>query len=348
MTALRAWAELGRVSNLPTVLTNVLVGAAIGAGTAVGGAAEDPLREVIGAAPPPIPWLPAAVAALAVALLYTGGMILNDAVDAAVDRAERPGRPIPSGRVGRRTAFLAAAALLAVGIATTIPLGGPALGFALSLAGVIVLYNALHRLHPATVLLMGACRALVYPLAAAAVAWPLDLAPVLWIAGAVGLYTVLLSLVARGEAGGPCHRPWLCTAGAVLAPMVPLAPVLAIHPQRWWFAAGAGLLVLFWLGHCARAAIRSSGIGVPARTRQDRAEGEQDAPATQWRDTQSATEWRGTREPGLRIRAVLGMLAGFCLIDVFYLTLLDRPLLAFVGLAGFAVTLAAHRRILGT
>ena len=89
---IRNYAELGRISNLPTCMTNVLVGCAIGAG---GGAFD--LPTVFGIS-------------LAIALFYVAGMALNDVADLEVDRIERPQRPIPSGRINRRSAGVFAGA----------------------------------------------------------------------------------------------------------------------------------------------------------------------------------------------------------------------------------------------
>jgi len=89
----RTWLLLARVSNLPTVWTNVL------AGIVVAGA--------------PLAWfLPAAAAA---SLFYTGGMCLNDAFDADIDTVERPDRPIPAGDVSRAGVFAGGAALMLMG-----------------------------------------------------------------------------------------------------------------------------------------------------------------------------------------------------------------------------------------
>ena len=92
---IRDYAELARVSNLPTTFTNVLVGCAIGSfglpprGT--GGLGD-------------FPWIKLPVVWLAIACLYTAGMALNDVIDAPIDAMERPNRPIPSGRISRRAA----------------------------------------------------------------------------------------------------------------------------------------------------------------------------------------------------------------------------------------------------
>ena len=82
MTRAAVYLRLGRVSNLPTVWTNVLAGAAL-AGAAVG-----PGRL--------------ALPLVACSLFYPGGMYLNHAFDREIDARERPERPIPSGRITAR------------------------------------------------------------------------------------------------------------------------------------------------------------------------------------------------------------------------------------------------------
>ena len=71
--------RLGRVSNLPTVTTNVLAALALSGAT-------------------PAPWSIAVICA-AISLLYIAGMFLNDAFDRTIDALQRPERPIPSGQV---------------------------------------------------------------------------------------------------------------------------------------------------------------------------------------------------------------------------------------------------------
>src|SRR5450631_1665243 len=92
----RSYLLLARFSNLPTVWTNVLAGT-IASGAAFGEA-------------------DAARIALAVSLLYTAGMFLNDAFDREFDARARPGRPIPAGDVTAREAFLTGWMLLAAGL----------------------------------------------------------------------------------------------------------------------------------------------------------------------------------------------------------------------------------------
>ena len=79
----RGWLVLSRLSNLPTIWTNVLAGA-----IAAGGVLD--LR---------VAW-----AVVASSLLYTGGMILNDLWDMDHDRLHRPTRPLVSGEVSPKAA----------------------------------------------------------------------------------------------------------------------------------------------------------------------------------------------------------------------------------------------------
>ena len=287
---LRAYAELARVSNLPTCLSNVLVGCAIGG-----------RRDQI-------TWTAVAGMTAAIMLFYVAGMALNDAIDHGLDQRIRPERPIPSGRVSRAGALGFAAACMAGGLGLTAGFGGPALGLGLILAATIIAYDLLHHRLAGSVVLMGVCRGLVYLVAAAAVAWPLDWPVAALLAGAMTVYVILLTVVAQVEAGpeaGP--RRWL----ALALPLVALAPAGILWPgagtRVWPFAAAA--VVAAWLLGAARHVLA---------------------------------------RPGRIRRAVLGWLAGICLVDAFYLTLLDRGELALVAAGCFALTALGHRYILGT
>src|SRR5262245_52062653 len=122
----RTLLDLARISNLPTVWSNVLAGALLGA--------QRPNPTAV------------AVAALAGSLLYSGGMLLNDAFDADIDARERPERPIPSGRVTRGTVLALGFGMLVAALAVTAVFGSLAsvgAGSAI-LVGVIV-YDRWHK-----------------------------------------------------------------------------------------------------------------------------------------------------------------------------------------------------------
>jgi hypothetical protein len=149
---LRTALRLGRVSNLPTVWTNVAAGLAL-SGAAFG------LQPML--------WL-----GLAVSVMYVGGMYLNDAFDREIDARERPERPIPSAEVSAATVFALGFGMLALGLVIVAiatlrrDMGAACLLAAAALAGAIVLYDAFHKQNPFSPLLMALCRVLVYVTAA--------------------------------------------------------------------------------------------------------------------------------------------------------------------------------------
>ena len=174
----RAYLLLSRISNLPTVWTNVLAG--------------------IIAAHAPVQGSVAARVAAGVSLLYTAGMFLNDAFDRQIDAVERPDRPIPAGDVTARAAFVAGFSMLAAGVcvvAMQARFVAP-LAWSLLLAAAIVRYNYHHKKNPLGPLMMGLCRGLVYCVAAAAVAVAVPLG-VLVAALCLMAYVVGLTEVAK-------------------------------------------------------------------------------------------------------------------------------------------------------
>ena len=135
------WLRLARISNTPTVVTDVVAGAM--------------LADVSARAST------IALVAVAAALFYTAGMIANDVFDLEVDRRERPERPLPSGLVSVRAAIAATIALFAIGEGLLLAVDSGAGLAGLGLIAAIVLYDAWHKGNALSPLLMGACRALV-------------------------------------------------------------------------------------------------------------------------------------------------------------------------------------------
>ncbi len=245
---LRAWLELARISNLPTVWTNVAAGWLL-----MGGGWDARLG-----------WL-----LLAGSLLYTGGMILNDAADVKFDREHRRERPIPSGRVGPATAWGVGLGMLGLGGFLAVWLASAsALTIALLIA-CILLYDFYHKPWSGAVWVMGACRTLLVLMAASALGDPAagDSDPaegaVLRHALALGAYIVGLTLVARAESapGG------VSTVARIFARMLLLAPALLAlggvmgAPTRLVPTVGLVLLFLVWTEGCLRL-IRRGGPAI--------------------------------------------------------------------------------------
>lgn len=138
---LSGWLALLRLSNAPTIVTNVMAGTCLVAG---GSGIHD--------------WMPICVAMLC---FYAAGMILNDLCDLRIDRVERPERPLPSGRVSTKAAAVVAALLFFAGQLLTQLNPGAAIA-SLVLVVLIVVYDLWHKSNPVAPLIMGGCRMMVY------------------------------------------------------------------------------------------------------------------------------------------------------------------------------------------
>lgn len=207
--------RLGRVSNLPTVWSNVLAGTVLAGGAAPG--------QVL-------------LLAAACSLLYAGGMYLNDAFDRELDARERPERPIPSGRVSAARVFTLGFALLAAGVLAVAAAsfgwegagGWPGVASAAVLAAVITGYDAWHKANPVAPAVMGLCRALVYITAALAVSGRAG--AVVWGgAGVLLLYVAGLSYLARQENFAQVKNAWPLIALA--APFLYMLPAFPGNPM---------------------------------------------------------------------------------------------------------------------
>jgi hypothetical protein len=197
--------RLGRVSNLPTVWTNVL------AGTVLAGGAWQNWRT--------------GLLLVAMSLFYLGGMYLNDYFDRAIDARERQERPIPAGDISAVAVAAIGFGLLALGIGLMAPLGFAAAATGAVLAAVIIAYDMFHKGNPFAPVIMGACRALVYCGAAIAIGGGVP-AIVLVAALALLAYVAGLTYAARQESLDHVGNRWplVLLAG-------PLMVVLIVAPQ---------------------------------------------------------------------------------------------------------------------
>lgn len=209
--ALRPWLVLGRVSNLPTVWSNCLAAWLLGGGGPAG------TLVLVGAA---------------ATLVYVGGMMLNDAVDASFDALHRPERPIPMGRISAVDAWVVSVGLLAVGVLGFGLVGAETLRFGLLLVMAVVVYDLAHKGVPGAPWIMASCRFFLFLAAGAATREGIT-GEIMWSAVALGAYIVGLSYVARGEAVGfiPGWWPWLALAVPVVLAGFVNAPSDWSHSQ---------------------------------------------------------------------------------------------------------------------
>jgi hypothetical protein len=189
--------RLGRVSNLPTVWTNVLAGAVLGGGD---------LRS----------WRLGLVL-LAMSLFYVGGMYLNDYFDRAIDARERPERPIPASAISPRAVAAIGFGLLGAGLLAAAATGWRAAAAAALLGAAVIAYDLHHKHNPWAPAVMGACRALVYCAAAAAVSGGVPLL-VVAAGAAMGAYVAGLTYAARQESLDKVGNLW--PLALLAAPMV--------------------------------------------------------------------------------------------------------------------------------
>ena len=246
---IRALLELCRISNLPTVWSNVALGGAWGFIITNDLARKDGAliyRDYID-----LPTLTTNYLIMMVAgsLIYCGGMVLNDAMDASIDLAERPSRPIPSGHVSRKHAFLIACAMLLGGLGCLHRfIENPwVICSAIVLVLLVISYNLIHQKSAAGVILMGLCRAALIVMATTAVsAGEYGLTPVLAIPAIVLFaYTLAISLVARHEV--PAGRAWVVSFMIVCMPLVDAIMLASI--SQWQIVAFCIVCaVLTWIG----------------------------------------------------------------------------------------------------
>lgn len=157
-------------------------------------------------------------------LLYWGGMALNDAADAGLDRVERPERPIPSGRITRRGAVGVAGALTVAGLAVAGFTGGRAsLAIAVPLAASVWTYDLVAKRGWAGPLVMGACRGLDVLLGAGRDGAAAATRPALVMAG----HTASVTTLSRGEVHGTRPVAAVAASAATLA-----AGAAAVRPER--------------------------------------------------------------------------------------------------------------------
>ena len=268
----------------------------------------------------PFPLLRFITTAIAVALVYAAGMAMNDATDATVDRTDHPDRPIPSGAITRTHACLFAAAATAAALALFISMGTPVAAAGGTLIIAVIAYNLLHKITSASVLLMGITRAMVYITAAVAAA---SAAPHTEVNQLADLHATLIptgyllasllgTYVAAFSFIARTETHTHIDTRRWLAPAIPIVILLAaLHlcPTDWTWTALTALVLAAWLATAARRLFNH-----PPQTRQ----------------------------------AVMAYLAGICLVDAYFLALLDRSALSLIAIACFIMTASAHRRIPGT
>jgi len=148
--------------------------------------------------------------------IYWTGMILNDYFDRDVDGQERPGRPIPSGRIPAGSALKLGVMLNVAGLGLAACAGQLSLQIALLLTLCVWLYDGALKKTPLAPLLMGSCRFFNVLLgASASVTGAMWWCPQMHVAIGLGVYVCGLTWFARQEAKTSA-RPQLISASFVI------------------------------------------------------------------------------------------------------------------------------------
>lgn len=201
----------------------------------------------------PILWGPLLTLLGASALLYTSGMVLNDVFDIEQDRAERPHRPLPSGRISlthaRRLGWgmLVAGTLLAVVADVAWARGNAPFGavsvVAILLAVCILIYDGVLKKTLLGPWFMGGCRAanVLLGMTGGAMAvptlgswWQVDRSGVM-VATGLGLYVAGITWFARSEAKESARGFLIWGLVVMLLGFV----TLGLFPETGEFAIGA-------------------------------------------------------------------------------------------------------------
>lgn len=228
---LRTHLALARVSNTPTVASNVLAGTALATTLAFDGVLL--------------------LLALAMVLFYTAGMYLNDIFDREIDRHHRPDRPLPSGAVSVPVAAGVTIALFALGLLLLALTSWPAFASGVVLVLVIVLYDAWHKTNPVGPFVMAGTRSLVYITAFLAYSTDVTTELVVW-SSLMLLYVAGLTSIAKTETGPAGVRYW-----PFVAILAPAAYAMTSVSDTW-----VGLAILAFLGWTVYA---TSFVYLPSR-----------------------------------------------------------------------------------
>jgi 4-hydroxybenzoate polyprenyltransferase len=179
---LKAYLQLIRLPNLITAIADILAGgliAAIGIGI-------------------DLLWQPLVGLSLVSCMLYAGGVVQNDVVDAHVDSRERPERPIPAKVIPFSDAKVLARVLFASGIGMAYVIGIESLIISLLLFICIMGYNLwAKKSEKYRAIVMGICRTLNFCLGLSLV--PQALYTLAWLGVFPFLHIVAVTILSSSE-----------------------------------------------------------------------------------------------------------------------------------------------------
>ena len=241
-----AYLQLLRPANIVTAIADIL------AGFAISGSVAEIFNTGNGWLFIP-EWKSLLWLMLSAAGLYGGGVVFNDFFDAELDKAERPERPIPSGRASRRGAGILGTVLLLIGIVSAFQVSFASVILAASVACLALLYDVWGK-HQSFFgpLNMGLCRG-GNLLLGVSIAEPM-LSQRWFIAVIPVIYIAAVTLVSRGEVHGKNNRS-LQAAGSLYALTMLLVAGLGLLPV---FYLRSSLVFLLFFGMMIYAPLRKA------------------------------------------------------------------------------------------
>lgn len=231
--SLQGHLAMARISNSPTVITNVLAGTAL-----AGGLYSSNFPTIL-------------MLSLSLLAFYTAGMYLNDLCDYEVDRQERAERPLITGVVSIRDAWIVTLTLFALAIFLLLMIDRNLLWSGLVLIFFIVLYDVWHKGNLLSPVIMGLNRLMVYVIAYLAFQPELS-STILIPGGLLAIYILGVTLIAKSENTGKITQYWPI--------LVLLLPVLMVGYNPDVSTLLSISLFAFWIIYCSYIIYRHRAI----------------------------------------------------------------------------------------
>lgn len=246
---LRALLATARVANVPSVVSNVWLGAVVGSLAIAVGQDLEPMGNVGGS----FWWLAAAGTCL-----YVAGNFLNDWYDREWDEKHRPERALPSGLFCSSTYFAVAVGLVVMAGVCAWAVNEVALGVAGLILVFVVAYTILHKRTAWGVVWVGLCRALLVVLGVTGIVqpelgseWihePMRIAVVASVP--LFCYIVGLSVSARFESLHEVPRWASGVSLSLLALPLLLAGGYGMFHMRWIYVIAGMVPYVSWMAIC--------------------------------------------------------------------------------------------------
>ncbi|MEO5602446.1 MAG: UbiA-like protein EboC [Cyclobacteriaceae bacterium] len=162
--------------------------------------------------------------------LYGGGVVMNDVFDSALDKVERPERPIPSGLISRSEASALGITLLVIGIYFAFLVSDFSGLLALIIAAAALVYNRWSKHHVVLgPLNMGICRGLNLVLGLSII--PSQVAEYWFLAIIPVIYIAAITMISQGEVYGGKRMTLIAAAGLYLLAMVGILYISFLKDQ---------------------------------------------------------------------------------------------------------------------